>query len=49
LCFGALMADIAPAVVKADRTEVAMKGTTFGMPHEQEWELRRDEGYPVIW
>jgi glutamate-1-semialdehyde 2,1-aminomutase len=49
LCFGALMAGHChPAVVKA--IEGALKiGTTFGMPHEWEWELADEicKRYPV--
>jgi glutamate-1-semialdehyde 2,1-aminomutase len=49
LCFGALMAGHAhPAVVKA--IENALKiGTTFGMPHDMEWELAEEicARYPV--
>ena len=42
LCFGALMAGHChPAVVKAV-TQKLNEGTTFGMPHEQEWELAED-------
>src|ERR1700686_2924690 len=40
LCFGAVMAGHChPAVVKAVEQKLH-EGTTFGMPHEQEWELR---------
>ena len=48
LCFGALMAGHChPAVVKA--VERSAEGTTFGMPHEQEWELAEEicARYPV--
>jgi glutamate-1-semialdehyde 2,1-aminomutase len=49
LCFGALMAGHChPAVVKA--IEGALKiGTTFGMPHDMEWELAEEicKRYPV--
>ena len=49
LCFGTLMAGhIHPAVVKA--IENALKiGTTFGMPHDMEWELAEEicARYPV--
>src|SRR5436190_15669379 len=49
LCFGALMAGHGhPAVVKAVETKLH-EGTTFGMPHEQEWELAEEicARYPV--
>src|SRR6201987_3758712 len=49
LCFGALMAGHChPAVVKAVETKLH-EGTTFGMPHEQEWELAEEicARYPV--
>jgi len=49
LCFGALMAGHShPAVVKAVE-EKLHQGTTFGMPHEQEWELAEEicKRYPV--
>src|SRR5215475_2392654 len=49
LCFGALMAGHChPAVVKAVETELH-RGTTFGMPHDQEWELAEEicARYPV--
>src|SRR6201987_481797 len=49
LCFGALMAGHChPAVVKAVETKLT-EGTTFGMPHEQEWELAEEicARYPV--
>src|SRR5258708_1282766 len=43
LCFGALMAGHChPAVVKAVETKLH-EGTTFGMPHEQEWELAEEK------
>jgi len=49
LCFGALMAGHChPAVVKA--IEKALHaGTTFGMPHDMEWELAEEicARYPV--
>jgi glutamate-1-semialdehyde 2,1-aminomutase len=49
LCFGALMAGHChPAVVKA--IEGALRiGTTFGMPHDMEWELAEEicKRYPV--
>ncbi len=49
LCFGALMAGHChPAVVKA--IDVALHiGTTFGMPHDMEWELAEEicARYPV--
>jgi glutamate-1-semialdehyde 2,1-aminomutase len=42
LCFGALMAGHChPAVVKAVETKLH-EGTTFGMPHDQEWELAEE-------
>src|SRR5262245_62783732 len=42
LCFGALMAGHChPAVVKAVKQELH-RGTTFGMPHDQEWELAEE-------
>src|SRR2546427_11915588 len=42
LCFGALMAGHChPAVVKAVEQKLH-EGTTFGMPHEQEWELAEE-------
>ncbi len=49
LCFGALMAGHChPAVVKAVEQKL-YEGTTFGMPHEQEWELAEEicKRYPV--
>ena len=49
LCFGALMAGHGhPAVVKAVEQELH-RGTTFGMPHDQEWELAEEicKRYPV--
>jgi glutamate-1-semialdehyde 2,1-aminomutase len=49
LCFGALMAGHChPAVVKAI-DEVLKIGTTFGMPHDMEWELAEEicARYPV--
>src|SRR5712691_12030594 len=49
LCFGALMAGHChPAVVRAVKTKLH-EGTTFGMPHEQEWELAEEicARYPV--
>ena len=49
LCFGALMAGHChPAVVKAVKEKLD-EGTTFGMPHEQEWELAEEisKRYPV--
>ena len=49
LCFGALMAGHChPAVVKAVEQQLH-QGTTFGMPHEQEWELAEEicKRYPV--
>src|SRR5262249_24970266 len=49
LCFGALMAGHChPAVVKAVEVELH-RGTTFGMPHDQEWELAEEicKRYPV--
>src|SRR6202795_5055666 len=49
LCFGALMAGHChPAVVKAVEQKLH-EGTTFGMPHEQEWELAEEicARYPV--
>src|SRR6201997_2153545 len=49
LCFGALMAGHChPAVVKAVEQELR-RGTTFGMPHDQEWELAEEicKRYPV--
>src|SRR5258705_12868744 len=49
LCFGALMAGHChPAVVKAVEQKLH-EGTTFGMPHEQEWELAEEicKRYPV--
>ena len=49
LCFGALIAGHGhPAVVKAVE-EKLHQGTTFGMPHEQEWELAEEicKRYPV--
>ena len=49
LCFGALMAGHChPAVVKAVETKLH-EGTTFGMPHDQEWELAEEicKRYPV--
>ncbi len=49
LCFGVLMAGHShPAIVKA--VEQALEvGTTFGMPHEMEWELAEEicARYPV--
>lgn len=49
LCFGALMAGHChPAIVKA--IEAALQvGTTFGMPHDMEWELAEEicKRYPV--
>jgi glutamate-1-semialdehyde 2,1-aminomutase len=49
LCFGALMSGHAhPAVVKAVE-KMLHAGTTFGMPHEMEWELAEEicQRYPV--
>ncbi len=49
LCFGALMAGHChPAVVKAVEQKLH-EGTTFGMPHEQEWQLAEEicKRYPV--
>src|SRR6201998_2335600 len=49
LCFGALMAGHChPAVVKAVEQELR-RGTPFGMPHDQEWELAEEicKRYPV--
>ena len=49
LCFGVLMAGHNhPAVVKAVERVMQM-GTTFGMPHEMEWELAEEicARYPV--
>jgi glutamate-1-semialdehyde 2,1-aminomutase len=49
LCFGALMAGHChPAVVKAIEAALAI-GTTFGMPHDMEWELAEEicARYPV--
>ena len=49
LCFGALMAGHChPAVVKAVEQKLH-EGTTFGMPHDQEWELAEEicKRYPV--
>jgi glutamate-1-semialdehyde 2,1-aminomutase len=49
LCFGVLMAGHNhPAVVKAVE-RVMLIGTTFGMPHEMEWELAEEitARYPV--
>jgi len=49
LCFGALMAGHChPAVVKAVKQKLD-EGTTFGMPHDQEWELAEEicARYPV--
>src|SRR5262252_7464426 len=49
LCFGALMAGHChPAVVKAVEQELH-RGTTFGMPHDQEWELAEEicKRFPV--
>ena len=49
LCFGALMAGHChPAVVQAVEHELD-RGTTFGMPHDQEWELAEEicKRYPV--
>jgi glutamate-1-semialdehyde 2,1-aminomutase len=49
LCFGALMAGHChPAVVKAVKVKLD-EGTTFGMPHDQEWELAEEicKRYPV--
>src|SRR6266852_4602792 len=49
LCFGALMAGHGhPAVVKAIE-EALRVGTTFGMPHDMEWELAEEicKRYPV--
>ena len=49
LCFGVLMAGHGhPAVVKAIEKALQM-GTTFGMPHEMEWELAEEicARYPV--
>jgi len=49
LCFGALMAGHChPAVVKAVKQKLD-EGTTFGMPHDQEWELAEEicKRYPV--
>src|SRR5262249_38953668 len=49
LCFGALMAGHGhPAVMKAVKAQLEI-GTTFGMPHDQEWELAEEicARYPV--
>ena len=49
LCFGALMAGHChPAVVKAIEKALHV-GTTFGMPHDMEWELAEEicARYPV--
>src|ERR1700730_6379143 len=49
LCFGTLMAGHShPAVVRAVEQKLH-QGTTFGMPHEQEWELAEEicKRYPV--
>jgi glutamate-1-semialdehyde 2,1-aminomutase len=49
LCFGALMAGHChPAVVKAIENALHV-GTTFGMPHDMEWELAEEicARYPV--
>src|SRR6476646_3622950 len=49
LCFGALMAGHChPAVVKAVEQKLH-EGTTFGMPHDMEWELAEEirARYPV--
>src|ERR1700674_3940821 len=49
LCFGALMAGHChPAVVKAIEKALQI-GTTFGMPHDMEWELAEEicARYPV--
>src|SRR5215468_6345650 len=49
LCFGALMAGHGhPAVIKAVKAQLEI-GTTFGMPHDQEWELAEEicARYPV--
>jgi glutamate-1-semialdehyde 2,1-aminomutase len=49
LCFGALMAGHGhPAVVQAVEQKLH-EGTTFGMPHEGEWELAEEicKRYPV--
>src|SRR6201997_3840612 len=49
LCFGALMAGHChPAVVKAIEKALHI-GTTFGMPHDMEWELAEEicARYPV--
>src|SRR3984957_20858399 len=49
LCFGTLMAGHGhPAVAKAVEQKL-QEGTTFGMPHEQEWELAEEicKRYPV--
>src|ERR1700750_791823 len=49
LCFGALMAGHChPAVVKAIEAALHI-GTTFGMPHDMEWELAEEicARYPV--
>src|SRR5437899_12932200 len=49
LCFGALMAGHChPAVVKAVEQKLH-EGTTFGMPHDLEWELAEEicKRYPV--
>src|SRR5271154_1836921 len=49
LCFGALMAGHChPAVMKAVEQKLH-EGTTFGMPHDQEWELAEEicKRYPV--
>jgi glutamate-1-semialdehyde 2,1-aminomutase len=49
LCFGALMAGHAhPAIVGAVE-KVLRAGTTFGMPHDMEWELAQEicARYPV--
>ena len=49
LCFGTLMAGhIHPAVVKAIENALRI-GTTFGMPHDMEWELAEEicARYPV--
>ena len=49
LCFGVLMAGHAhPAIVSAVTNALEM-GSTFGMPHDMEWELAQEicERYPV--
>jgi glutamate-1-semialdehyde 2,1-aminomutase len=49
LCFGALMAGHChPAIVKAVKEKLD-EGTTFGMPHDMEWELAEEicKRYPL--